>query len=263
MKVEFVRFQPEVDRARQALEALAAACPVPCLVSSAYTGAGDVLVLWGPGAHERRAAIDQHVRAGGHAVALDGAYWHRDQKFRISIDAAHPQAWVMRRPLVPARYEADRPTTANVWDPSGPVLVAGVGAKAAAQYGHAVIEQWEATQVARARKAGLRVLYRPKPGGRQLLGVEQAQVGPIDRALVGCSAVVTWHSNVAVDAIRMGIPAVCRDGAAAAICDGEWRPGLTPLPAEWRQRFLQNLAWFQWSPAEAAECWTFLEEALA
>ncbi len=38
---------------------------------------------------------------------------------------------------------------------------------------------------------------------------------------------------------------------------------LQPLPAEWQRRFLTNLAWFQWAPAEAASCWAFLREALA
>ena len=52
-------------------------------------------------------------------------------------------------------------------------------------------------------------------GSRDYLGLS---LPLIDQALTGCSLVVTWHSNVAVDAIRMGIPVVCRDGAAAAVC---------------------------------------------
>jgi hypothetical protein len=205
----------------------------------------------------------EQVKAGGHVVALDGAYWQRGAKFRLSLDAAHPQQWVMRRELPRARFDADAPPVADCWDKDGPVLIAGVGAKAAVQYGAVVVQQWEQAQVARARKAGRSVLFRPKLGGARLPGVELARPGPIDAVLAGCSAAVTWHSNVAVDAIRLGIPAVCRDGAAACLSDSEWRAGLQPLPAEWQQRFLANLAWFQWAPAEARECWSFLREALA
>jgi hypothetical protein len=44
---------------------------------------------------------------------------------------------------------------------------------------------------------------------------------PIEHVLAGASLVVTWHSNVAVDAIRLGIPVICREGAAAAVCPSE------------------------------------------
>lgn len=39
--------------------------------------------------------------------------------------------------------------------------------------------------------------------------------GPIEDRLKGCHAVVTWTSNVAVDAIMQGIPAFCSEYAAA------------------------------------------------
>jgi len=36
-----------------------------------------------------------------------------------------------------------------------------------------------------------------------------------------------------------------------------------PLAADVRDRFLANLAWFQWAPSEAAQTWRFLTELLA
>ncbi len=263
--VECLRFTPETARAAEALQALATGAVAAGLglsTTAAYTGGADWLLLWGPGAPNRFDPMCKQLRRGGHVLALDGAYWQRDRKFRISIDGAHPQQWVMRRPLPPSRVEADGLIMTDLWDQDGPVVVAGLGAKAAVQYGQAVAD-WEAEQVALVRAAGRRVLYRAKPGGAWMPGVERIAPGPINVALRGASAVITWHSNVAVDAIRLGIPVVCRDGAAAAICSSSWSPILRPLSIAWRDRFLANLAWFQWAPDEATSCWAFLREALA
>ena len=73
---------------------------------------------------------------------------------------------------------------------------------------------------------------------------------------------MTWHSNIAVDAIALGIPAVCVDGAAAAVCPAELPEEVRPFDPALRDRFLANLAWFQWAPSEARECWAFLRGLL-
>ncbi len=104
------------------------------------------------------------------------------------------------------------------------------------------------------RAAGRDVQYRGK----------RSSCVPIDRALQGAGLVVTWHSNVAVDAIRMGVPVICKDGAAAAVCPSELPPSgqVPPLSAALRDRFLANLAWFQWLPDEPG-IWPFLQELFA
>lgn len=263
--VECLRFEPETPRAREALDALSHASKavgVGLAKTTEYLGLSDWLLLWGPGAPNRFGPMRAQVARGGHVLALDGAYWQRERKFRISIDAAHPQQWVLKKHLPGSRFEADLGVHRAAWNPEGPVLVAGIGEKALVQYG-SVVTSWEQQMIAAARASGRRVIYRPKKSGPVPLGVERASAAPIDEALVGMSAVITWHSNVAVDAIRYGIPVVCRDGAAAAVCPSEWSNTLRPLSMEWRQRFLQNLAWFQWAPSEAEQCWAFLLELLA
>ncbi len=265
MTVECLRFSPETARAREALQALSsAAAGVGIYLTQAqtYTATASWLLLWGPGAPNRFAPMADTLARGGHVVALDGAYWQRDRKFRISLDGAHPQRWVLRKELPASRYETDSSNPGGVtvregWEPDGPVIVAGIGEKARAQYG-AVVSEWEASIIKAARSAGRRVLYRPKGSGAVPAGVERAFSGPIETAIRGASVVATWHSNVAVDAIRQGIPVICRDGAAAAVCSSEWSSTLRPLPEAWRDKFLRNLAWFQWAPSEAADCWRFV-----
>jgi hypothetical protein len=259
LTVECVRYLPETHRAAEALNGFrrgASAVGIELATTEAYHGHSPWLLLWGPGAPERRAAMQRHTAAGGHAIALDLAYWSRDQKVRLTVDAPHPQALVMRRPLPAYRLKADSPPIAdNYWRPHGPVVIAGIGRKATTQYGAEVVEAWEERQAeaCRARWPLRPVVRRPKP----------LTPGTPDRDLRDASLVVTWHSNIAVDAIRLGIPAVCVDGAAAAVCPSEIPADPRPLPAEVRATFLQNLAWFQWAPGEAAHCWRFLLELLA
>lgn len=230
-----------------------------------YQGRSDVLMLWGPGAPDRFEAMRAQVAAGRHVVALDLAYWHRDTKIRISIDAAHPQRWVMRRDWPMHRFAADRVPVSETWNPQGPVIVAGIGRKARVQYGADVVERWETEMLhAAAARWGRPVRYRrkqldaPIPDGATL-----ASDQPIDRVLAGASLLITWHSNVAVDAIRLGIPVVCRDGAAAAVCGSTLPDVPRPLDPWVRDRFLANLAWFQWQPTEARTFLRWLPEVLA
>lgn len=266
--VHVLHVAPQTGRAKAALQAIsAAAAHARHVVSDSnvhgLAAPADVLVLWGPGEPSRIAITQQHVATGKHVVALDLAYWQRETKFRVSIDAAHPHGAVMRRDLSPSRLLADGIRLEHAWEPTGPVIVAGIGDKATVQYG-AVVRDWEDTMIAEARARGYAVQYRrKKQDGAIPHDVTPTRDGPIDPVLRGAALVITWHSNVAVDAIRLGIPVICRDGAAAAICPPTWPERLAPPDDALRARFLANLAWFQWAPSEADACWAFLLEVLA
>lgn len=269
LTIELLSFSPSSQRALSVLHALKMAAPASVRVTptSCYRGGADVLVLWGPGAPDRFEPMAAQVAAGGHVLALDLAYWQRETKFRVSIDAAHPQRWVMRRDWPASRLTADRVLIADRWSPTGPVIVAGLGRKARVQYGEDVVEAWERGMLeqASARWPGRRVLYRKKQADAPVpSGAVAASNRPIEELLDGASLVITWHSNVAVDAIRLGIPALCHDGAAAAVCPSAFGPeDPQPLASDVRDRFLQNLAWFQWTPGEAAAFWAWVPEVLA
>lgn len=268
--VEMVTFAPESRRATDlfaALRAGARGVGVEVTATTTYRGVSPWMLVWGPGHPARAAVIAQHVAAGGHALCWDLAYWHRDTKARVSIDAAHPSAWVMRTAMPASRFAADRVPVASTWNPKGAVIVAGLGDKARVQYGAHVVDAWERSMIAqcRARWPNRPVVYRKKKTMSPVPAeVDLAPMTPIDQALSGTSLVVTWHSNVAVDAIRMGIPVICRDGAAAAVCPsalGDIDPQPLSLPV--RDQFLANLAWFQWAPSEAPAFWNWAQERLS
>lgn len=268
LAVELLHSTPASPRALLVLAALeqSAKDAVQLQSTRSYRGEAQTLVLWGPGAPDRMTIMARHVAAGGHVIAADLAYWDRDRKFRVSIDAAHPQRWVMRRDYPSNRFDADRVPVRNRWNPLGPVIIAGIGRKAKVQYGDAV-GTWERQMLSAttARWPERPVLYRRKQFDAPVpSGVTLAPDRPIDQVLDGASLLITWHSNVAVDAIRNGIPVICQDGAAAAVCASTFTVEEPhPLPVAIRDRFLRNLAWFQWAPSEGQSFWRWATEVLA
>ncbi len=258
--VEMFKAAPMISRAAESLQALARSVPsgLQLRQTTTYAGGSDWLLVWGPGEPIRAAAIRRQVDGGKHAIAIDCSYWSRNRKIRLTIDAPHPQALVMQRPLPASRFASDRPEIINAWKSDGPIIIAGIGCKARKQYGAETVSDWEDAMArsCRERFPGREIIRRPK----------KPDTVPIERALVGASLLITWHSNVAVDAIRMGIPVICKDGAAAAVCPSELPVSgeLVPLSTALRDQFLANLAWFQWDlKTESAACWAFLRETLA
>lgn len=200
---------------------------------------------------------------GGHVIACDLAYWDRDHSVRIAIDAAHPQSWILHQTWPRHRFEATQVPVRDTWNQDGPIVLAGVGPKAVTQYGQ-IVEEWEHDMVRVCQARWTRpILYKPKKPTQGHLHGTRLTRAPIEELLTGASLLITWHSNCAVDAIRHGVPVVCRDGAAAAVYPAEFAAeDPRPISIELRDRFLGNLAWFQWTPDEALDCWQWLRELL-
>lgn len=271
LAIELLRFphlppcSPRSEPMLCAIQQAGGAVDMGVQATTTYSGAADWLVFWGPGHPSRIAPMQAQLAKGGHVLAFDLGYWNRETKVRLSIDGAHPQQWVMRRTWPVDRLVRDRIPIADVWDPNGPILIAGVGPKAHVQYGDQVA-RWEGEMLAACGRFGRPIHYRPKHARYPSPpGVIRRDDGSIDQTLVGTSLLVTWHSNAAVDAIRMGIPVICRDGAAAAVCASALPTvgHLQPLTQDVRDRFLANLAWFQWAPDEASTMLGWVRDVLA
>jgi hypothetical protein len=265
--VEWLAFAPMQPRGAEmcaALQGAAASLGIRVTATTQYRGTSDVLCLWGPGAPNRWPAMRAQFEAGSTTVAWDLAYFDRHHKIRCAINGAHPAAWVMRKDWPGDRFLATGLPIESTWDPDGPVLVAGIGPKATVQYGADRVHDWEIATIADLRARGRAVLYRRKNNvGWAPPGILTRYSPSVAGALRGCSLCVTWHSNVAIDAIRLGIPVVCQDGAAAAICPSIPAADPQPVAPELRRRFLHNLAYFEWAPSEVVAFWRFLEKLLA
>lgn len=243
-------------RGRNIMRAMIEAAPavgVRCLVTQAYKGRAPLLMSYGLGHAGRRSHTLAHVARGGRLIGWDMGYWDRAVAMRCTVDRDH----IRDMPDMPGdRWEATGMQLGEDFNPDGPVILIGIGRKSREQFGLNG-QEWELRKLAEIRKAYpcRRVLYRPKKP-ETLAGCDSVE-GEIADVLRGASLVVCRHSNVGVDACIAGIPAVCEDGAAASLYGSDLRHPETP-DKEQRLRFLQNLAWWNWKPTEAASAWRFL-----
>jgi len=235
---------------------------------SACSGRADWCIAWGPGAPTSIAAMERQRAAGRHFAALDLGYWGRtgpQRHFRLTIDACHPQALLMRDELPAERWESAQIKLRADWNSGGHILLVGMGQKSRDQH-QLSAGRWESMALARIRRSlyhGHKVVYRTKGRNRERMpGCEtfSALDGTIEKALQGCSLVVCRHSNVAVDAIIAGVPVVCYDGAANAIYNSELTKIVEPVAEPIRLKFLRNLAWWQWRDSEirSGEMWKWM-----
>lgn len=207
------------------------------------------VVLYGLGGSDR-IGFAQRDRL----IAFDAGYWNRkglDRSYRVSVGGFHCPQLVMAGPRPgPERWNAARLPIRRGGNPAGPILLVGNGPKSNA-VGAA---GWTARKSVELRSAfpGRRVLYRPKPKRPLEAGVlhHGLVLGAIEDVLQGVSLVVCRHSNVAVDACRMGVPVVCDDGAAAAICPRMLQDWERQPDEALRAEFLHRLAWWQWTAGE-------------
>ncbi len=157
----------------------------------------------------------------GRVVYVDLGYWQRRMQNRlegfhkVSVDARHPVAYY-RRPQHPCGRGPAFTLPNNVRGPDSHILVAGMSAKGALAEGYAPYA-WETEIVREIRKyTNRKIVFRPKPSddGKPLipdsiLSVPKTEIG-FD--LRNCWALVTHHSNAAIDAILAGVPVFCWGG---------------------------------------------------
>lgn len=225
---------------------------------------GSVLVLYGLGGRDRL----PHAQTHGRYVALDAGYWDRktsDRRYRVSIDGFHCPDRIMRGEFPGAqRWRESGLAITSRSHPDGDIVLVGNGPKS----GAVGATGWAAEKSREIRKAfpKRRIVYRPK---RHFIephiecdGVAREET--IEKVLELASLVVCRHSNVAVDACRMGIPVVCEDGAGAAIYPATLEDAGNQPNEATRIEFLQRLAWWQWSESEIrrGDIWPWLVKQL-
>lgn len=252
MRAEILIAPPMSRRGEKMLRALARCAPPGSVATSRYAGQHEVLVIYGPGAPVRLEQARQHRAGGGHVVMWDLGYWDRDHTLRLAVDSMHPTTAQLE--ATPDVHRATFRLREDA-DPSGPIMLVGLGDKSCVAYGYSRME-WERRQLAglRARFPDRQIVWRPK--GAQATGIAGTTLRhgmPIAEALVGCSLVVCRHSNVAVDACIAGVPVECEDGAAHALYHGNPNPD-----AQQRARFLRQVAWFNWGFGEGPQCWQWI-----
>lgn len=222
-----------------------------------FLGDSNMLMVYGIGNPHITACMKAYTSTRRRAIGWDLGYFNRRAvrrsfAMRVTLDDPHPQRFLIDNG--PKRWERDGSPLRDDYSPKGPIIVCGLGAKSRVQYGYHGT-RWESTTIAkmRAKYPMSNIIYRPKIPRETLAGATNDWSSPIELLLKNASLVVVHHSNVAVDACIAGIPVLCEDGAAMSLYQGNHNPD-----EKQRRAFLEKLAWWQWRPEEALECWRFL-----
>lgn len=209
---------------------------------------------------ELKRVFEEYSKAG-RAVYVDLGYWGRltggklAGYHKIVLNGRHPEGYYRKG------YPDDRFRVHGVeikpWQQGEHVLIAGMGNKAAWFEGFAT-EQWERGVIEQLQRVTRRpIVYRPKPSWKEakpIHGVEYSQpAAPIEQALKNAWAVVTHHSNVAVDAILSGVPAFCWHGVAREMSSQDLSDIDRPYRPENRHAWAADIAYTQWNVNEIAQ----------
>lgn len=229
----------------------------------------DVAVFYGM-SPEHKKVWQAFKAAGRKTIIMDLAYWDRtgtghgdgrfDCSYKVAVDHWHPTAYFQRRPMPDDRLRRYRVQVEPDRHPPGVrgyILLVGMSRKGCDLYDIPLLS-WERAAVEALRATTERpIVYRPKAAVRGAGGLP-GTTWQDPSILMGhvlrrepVYAVVSHHSNAAVEAIALGIPVVVADGAALAL-SGDLRQLYEPRYAPWnlREQFCRDLAYCQWNIAE-------------
>lgn len=210
-------------------------------------------------------------------VYVDLGFWGRREGGRyagfhkVSVSSRHPVAYY-RRPQHPTdRFDRFR-IEIQPWHRgrarelrvTGPILLVGMGAKGAAAEGFGP-QEWERGIVTEIRKHTHRqILYRPKPSDPLASRIEGCGYSTKDRKIeaeiASAWAVVTHHSNAAVEAILAGTPAFCWGGVGRDLASWDLSTIENPEYPDGRYEWAADIAYTQFSVPEMTSgiCWAHL-----
>lgn len=206
--------------------------------------------------------LRDYREAGLKAIYIDLGYWGRREGGRwtgfhkISVNDRHPTAYFQSVAHKPDRFvhfglpiERFRPGTH--------IVLAGMGDKGAEAEGYAP-EQWERQAIAQIQAHSKRaIIYRPKPSWKGAKRIPGMLFSPptvdIATALRHAHALVTHHSNAAVDALLAGVPTFAWKGVAAPMSLQDFQRIDLPWQADGRDQWAADIAYTQWSVAEMAK----------
>lgn len=239
---------------------------------SEYKGVeADVAVFYG--LEGRLKKVFRDYSASAKAAYIDLGYWKRKERgnrfggyHKIVINDRHPTLYFQNRVHDDSRARSIGVEVESWRDGGGHILIAGMGDKGAEAEGYEP-EEWERRAIKVMRVYTNRnIVYRPKPSwkmARPIAGVGYSpKTTELHHALRNCHAVVTHHSNVAMEALIAGIPAFCWKGVATPLSLQDLKFIEKPLRPEGRDQWVNDIAWCQWSVDEMKTgfAWKCLQE---
>lgn len=249
-------------------EGITAAGDFPTILSErdyqpSHVQAYDCAVFYG--LEGNNAQLFRDYAAASAAVYVDLGYWGRREGGRfsgyhkISINARHPNAYfrAVAHPEDRLKRFHVEPKAWRAGSDAQHILLAGMGDKGARAEGYEP-EAWERWAISEIRKRSKRrIVYRPKPSWKTARPIEGTFYGEkkfeLETFFRDCWAVVTHHSNVAVEALVEGIPTFCWGGVALEMSLQDLARIEAPFYPEDRRAWLADIAYTQWSILEMRE----------
>jgi hypothetical protein len=218
----------------------------------------DIAVFYG----FNKPLMDDYRNAGRKFIYVDLGYWAREGQLghhKLGINSRHPTEYFQRRAHASDRFRRLN-VTIQPWrksSPDAPILLCGMSAKGALAEGFHP-EEWERKAVAEMRKhTTRRIIYRPKPNWHASKPIDGAdyqkgdsQGRDVPAALRNVHAVVTHHSNVALDALIAGVPVFVMDGICLPLALSDLSKIDTPIYPDGREQWAYDAAYTQWTVAE-------------
>lgn len=217
----------------------------------------------------------EYRRRGIPVLTMDMPWFGRlhpsnpDASVKVSVNHWHPTAYFQRRPKPDDRWAKLGLSIQPMRQSGRHIVVAGSGPKASVRDGNE-FQAWEREAIAALRLLTDReIVYRPKPYRKevappQIEGARMDRDTPIAGLLTGAWAVVTRQSNVAVDALRLGIPAFCWEGVGSVLALQDLESIEQPfVPSDdQRRQFFADLAYCQWTMAElkSGAAWAHIKD---
>ncbi len=170
--------------------------------------------------------FDRYRAAGKQFIYVDLGYWQRKSFMgdfngyhKVVVDGRHATGYFQRnRP----HDRLDGAPEIKPWRRDGTeIVLAGLSPKAAAASGLASLA-WEKKMIEEIQAVTDRpIVYRPKPSWADAQPIEGVGFAGRDRkietVLESAWALVTLHSNAALDAIAAGVPIFAEAGLASAV----------------------------------------------
>lgn len=208
---------------------------------------------------DRLREIYEDYRSDAAVVYFDLGYWKRriktryDGYYKAVVNGRHPTEYFQKREHCGSRLEA-LGVEIQPWRSGGEnVILAGMSEKAARAEGleH---QRWERDAFKTlVRHTNRPIIYRPKPNcsrSRPIKGARFDKTSLPGQLFETAHAIVTRHSNIAVEGLIAGIPAFCDAGVASVLS----KKNLVKIEKPWypdnRLQWARDIAWCQFKLTE-------------
>lgn len=228
----------------------------------------DFFVFWG---HKRDALIRELRQRGIPYLVVERAYLgNRFEWFSLGWNGLNGDASFCNANSPSDRWDKHWQDVMQPWQPNPDGYILTIGqVMGDASLGMLDVGQWYRATQKRYAKAGKVVMHREHPdmvAGKKSDPIRPEATlitGPLIDALKGASQVVTYSSNVGVDAVMLGIPTIScsKTSMAWSVTDRLYEKPSMPDRTQWAH----NLAYCQWLPHEIAngEAWDHLRAGCA